>query len=149
MKRSREPEEDINPASPGLSDLDSSPHHHADHQRPAKYAELDLAVTDSDGDDGDTSSPAPVHMLCSLPPHAEMTFTSYAAYEVHYSSAHTNRCLTCRKNFPSQHLLDVHIEESHDPLAKLKREQGNHTVGPPVPPSPPPPPPPPHAANYS
>ncbi|KAJ6780505.1 hypothetical protein PWT90_02981 [Aphanocladium album] len=125
MKRSREPEQDINPASPGSPDEEASL---SGSQHMAKYTELDLATSDSDIDDDDTQPPASsVHILCSLPPHAEMAFTSYAAYEVHYSSAHTNRCLTCRKNFPSQHLLDVHIEEMHDPLAKVKREQGGYT----------------------
>ncbi|OAA74585.1 C2H2 type zinc finger domain-containing protein [Akanthomyces lecanii RCEF 1005] len=122
MKRSREPEQDINPASPINSDADMSP---SGPQHTAKYTELDPVVVDSDND---SSSPFPaVHILCSLPPHAEMAFDSYTAYETHYSSFHTNRCMACRRNFPSQHLLGVHIEETHDPIVKVKREQGVHT----------------------
>ncbi|OAA72280.1 C2H2 type zinc finger domain-containing protein [Cordyceps fumosorosea ARSEF 2679] len=56
-----------------------------------------------------------------------MAFDSYTAYEVHYNSLHTNRCLQCRKNFPSQHLLGIHIEEMHDPIVRVRRDQGAHT----------------------
>ncbi|KAG5951274.1 hypothetical protein E4U53_003457 [Claviceps sorghi] len=67
-------------------------------------------------------------MKCSLPPHREpLAFRSYQEYESHYSTFHTNRCLECRKNFPSEHLLSVHIEESHDPLVRVKRDKGEHT----------------------
>ncbi|KAG7121462.1 hypothetical protein HYQ44_003813 [Verticillium longisporum] len=33
----------------------------------------------------------------------------------------------CRKNFPSSHLLSVHIEECHDSFVAVKRERGEHT----------------------
>ncbi|KAJ4262199.1 hypothetical protein NW757_000464 [Fusarium falciforme] len=67
-------------------------------------------------------------MRCNLPPHREpLAFKTYDEYEVHYNKSHTNRCLECRKNFPSEHLLNVHIEECHDPLVTVKREKGEHT----------------------
>lgn len=121
MKRSREPEE-TDPASPaGVRDCSSSSPA-PDSQHRNKYA-----VTDS-GDEADTARPA-VNMRCFLPPHAEtLSFASYGDYEAHYNSFHTNRCLECRKNFPSQHLLDVHIEECHDPIVRVRRDQGEHTV---------------------
>lgn len=66
---------------------------------------------------------------CSLPPHREpIAFKSHQEYESHYARFHTNRCLECRKNFPSEHLLSVHIEEWHDPLVRIKRDKGEHTV---------------------
>ncbi|PMB69996.1 Zinc finger protein 511 [Beauveria bassiana] len=123
MKRSREPQDDINPASPDSPEADVPP---SGPQHTAKYTELDLDATASDTDRSKPLSSA-VHMLCSLPPHADMTFDSYTAYEAHYSSFHTNRCLQCRKNFPSQHLLGVHIEEMHDPIVRVRRDQGVHT----------------------
>ncbi|KAG5965986.1 hypothetical protein E4U57_003341 [Claviceps arundinis] len=65
---------------------------------------------------------------CSLPPHREpIAFKSHQEYESHYARFHTNRCLECRKNFPSEHLLSVHIEEWHDPLVRIKRDKGEHT----------------------
>ncbi len=123
MKRSREPEQDINPASPGSPGADMSP---SGPQHTAKYTELDPVVVDSDNDSN--SSFPTVHILCSLPPHPEMAFNSYTAYETHYSSLHTNRCLECRKNFPSEYLLGIHIEEIHDPIVRVRRDQGAHTV---------------------
>ncbi|TQW06396.1 zinc finger protein [Cordyceps javanica] len=111
----------MNPASPGSPGADmppSSPRH------TSKYTELDLSDSDTE-----RSSPSPsVRILCSLPPHSEMAFDSYTAYEAHYNSLHTNRCLQCRKNFPSQHLLGIHIEEMHDPITRVRRDQGAHTV---------------------
>ena len=86
----------------------------------SKITELDIAVCD----DGEAAA-----MRCSLPPHREpLTFKSYDEYESHYHSHHTHRCLECRKNFPSEHLLGVHIEEWHDPLVVIKRDRGEHTV---------------------
>ncbi|KAF4975281.1 hypothetical protein FZEAL_7912 [Fusarium zealandicum] len=111
MKRSRE-----------LQDLDSDPEP-ADTRlslRPVyKVTQLDSAIDDEQ----ETFA-----MRCSLPPHREpLAFKTYDDYEVHYNKSHTNRCLECRKNFPSEHLLNVHIEEYHDPLVFVKREKGEHT----------------------
>lgn len=117
MKRSREPEQDLDSDLSAEASHESSPH-------PAKISELD-AVDDDDDDSGNSS----VNMKCSLPPHREpVLFQTYTEYESHYNSFHTNRCLECLKNFPSEHLLGVHIEECHDPLVRIKREKGNHTV---------------------
>jgi hypothetical protein len=67
-------------------------------------------------------------MRCSLPPHREaLSFNTYAEYEVHYKQAHSNRCVECDRNFPSEHLLNLHIDEQHDTFIALKREKGEHT----------------------
>lgn len=130
MKRSREPEED----------LDSDPQYRQQQElghaqqtagsealRPAKIADLDSAVTDDEDDD--RQQDRPVAMKCSLPPHKEpIPFRTYGEYESHYNQFHTNRCLECRKNFPTEHLLGVHIEECHDPLVVVRRDKGEHTV---------------------
>ncbi|CAI7661676.1 unnamed protein product [Penicillium glandicola] len=69
-------------------------------------------------------------MHCSLPPHREtLSFTSYDDYEVHYLQNHVNRCSGCSKNFPTGHLLNIHIEENHDPLAAARRARGDKTYG--------------------
>lgn len=68
-------------------------------------------------------------MLCSLPPHREpVAFDSPDDYEVHYKKEHSNRCIECRKNFPSEHLLNLHIEENHDALVSVMRDRGERTV---------------------
>lgn len=66
---------------------------------------------------------------CSLPGHPRGSgFTNYAEYERHYAQAHSNRCLECRKNFPTAHILGLHIQEHHDALTEMKRERGEFTV---------------------
>lgn len=78
--------------------------------------------------DSDTTI-LPEVMHCSLPPHREtLSFTSYEDYEVHYLQSHVNRCSECSKNFPTGHLLNIHIEENHDPLAAARRARGDKTV---------------------
>ncbi|KAL2825615.1 hypothetical protein BDW59DRAFT_71552 [Aspergillus cavernicola] len=69
-------------------------------------------------------------MRCSLPPHRDtLSFSSYEDYEVHYQQAHVNRCTECARNFPTGLLLNLHIEENHDPLVAAKRERGEKTYG--------------------
>lgn len=114
MKRSREIEEELDSDSEHTQTEPSL-------RQVSKLTQLDSAIDDEE----DT-----VAMRCNLPPHREpLAFRSYDEYEVHYNKTHTNRCLECRKNFPSEHLLNVHIEECHDPLVTVKKEQGEHTVG--------------------
>ncbi|KAI0191210.1 hypothetical protein EV127DRAFT_70863 [Xylaria flabelliformis] len=116
MKRSREPEEEYPQDSIGLSNglrLEGAP------QPATKITELDESAID-------TSSY--IAMRCSLPPHREvLSFTTYGDYETHYSKTHTNRCAECYKNFPSEHLLNVHLEDCHDVFAAVRREKGEHT----------------------
>jgi len=67
-------------------------------------------------------------MRCSLPPHrGTLTFASYEEYDVHYAQTHVNRCLECKKNFPTEHFLNLHIEENHDSLVSVRRERGERT----------------------
>jgi hypothetical protein len=68
-------------------------------------------------------------MRCSLPPHrGALTFPTYEEYEIHYLQVHVNRCVECGKNFPSLHFLNIHIEETHDPLILALRDRGEKTV---------------------
>ena len=123
MKRSREVDEDSNIDFParGAAVTDSD----VNLRRVAKIHELDSAVSDQEDS-------LPI-MKCTLPPHKDpLMFKSYSEYEKHYSSFHTNRCLECRRNFPSDHLLGLHIEEWHDPLVVVKRDRGEHTVSTPL-----------------
>lgn len=120
MKRSREPQEARESASPGSDDLASSSPSDEAAEPAAKMAELDPAL-DGRG--------VGIAMKCAFPPHKDpVVFQTYEEYESHYVKVHTNRCVECRKNFPSAHLLDLHIEECHDAFLALKREKGEHTV---------------------
>ncbi|KAG6365388.1 hypothetical protein INS49_006999 [Diaporthe citri] len=110
MKRSREPEEDCEPSSTPEQDVAIVP--------VSKFVGLD---TDSSHSDSTTD------IKCSLPGHAHgMHFAKYQDYESHYHKAHSNRCLDCRKNFPSSHILNLHIREFHDALTELRKEKGDH-----------------------
>ena len=123
MKRSRGHDQDSDlEAREGESLISSRLDNHG--QPNPKLVQLDTPATaKSQGDDES------INMICSLPPHREpLSFNTYSDYEVHYNKFHTNRCLECRKNFPSEHLLGVHIEECHDPLVQVRRDKGEHTV---------------------
>jgi hypothetical protein len=89
----------------------------------SKLLQLDL-----DNSSGEASSNQTA-MKCSLPPHREtLSFPSLESYEIHYTKTHLNRCLECRKNFPTEHFLNLHIEENHDALVSVRRERGEKTV---------------------
>ncbi|RMY07450.1 hypothetical protein D0868_05344 [Hortaea werneckii] len=82
---------------------------------PQKYASLEPA-----------DRPVSV-MQCHLPPHKPLSFQGYDEYEAHYQQAHTNRCMDCKGNFPSTHLLELHLAENHDPIIAARREKGEKT----------------------
>ncbi len=118
MKRSREPEDE--PASGSASNRTGlDPPVLVDAALPrAKIAELDASAEPPQ---------AGLAMACLL--HKEkLVFATYQDYEAHYNKVHVNRCFECKSNFPSPHLLGVHIEDCHDPLVALKRDRGEHTV---------------------
>ncbi|KAI9677462.1 MAG: hypothetical protein M1817_006416 [Caeruleum heppii] len=90
-----------------------------DVERNTKYTHLDQSST---------ASPPVEVMQCSLAPHQQaLLFSSYQAYDVHYAEAHVNRCVECRKNFPTEHFLGLHIEENHDPLNAVRKTRGERT----------------------
>ncbi|RMZ81390.1 hypothetical protein DV738_g2222, partial [Chaetothyriales sp. CBS 135597] len=68
-------------------------------------------------------------MQCSLPPHATLSFCSIEAFEAHYAKEHSNRCARCQKNFPSAHLLGLHLDEHHNPLREELEAKGEKTYG--------------------
>lgn len=89
---------------------------------PLKYTELD-----------GVGLQVPEVMRCSLPPHRDpISFSSYEEYEVHYAKAHTNRCLECRKNFPTEYVVGLHIAENHDPLNEARKARGEKIVSAPA-----------------
>ena len=67
-------------------------------------------------------------MECTLPPHAPLTLDSAAAFDVHYAQEHTNRCYECDANLPSAWMLELHINERHNPLVAAQRDNDEKTV---------------------
>lgn len=120
MKRSREPEEDY-----PIGNIDS---HDGSDLTLEQRGRSAVKITGLDGSVAHTGSK--IAMRCSLPPHSReaLSFTTYEEFEVHYQKAHTNRCLECHRNFPSEHLLNVHFEDCHDAFSAVRREKGEHTV---------------------
>lgn len=82
-----------------------------------------------DSSSGEATTATAIAMRCSLPGHQQtMSFSSFEDYEVHYNKTHMNRCLECRKNFPTEHFLSLHIQENHDALIVVRKERGEKTV---------------------
>ena len=68
-------------------------------------------------------------MKCSLPPHKEvLSFSSLEEFESHFVKAHANRCTECKRNFPTEHFLNLHITENHDSLREARKARGEKTV---------------------
>ncbi|RKF54847.1 putative c2h2 type zinc finger domain protein [Erysiphe neolycopersici] len=110
-----------------LKDVENSitPAHELDatvNTEPSPYKFIEL---DQDKLDVNNIAPAPM-MCCNLPPHRDtLKFKSFEEYNVHYIKEHTNRCLECFRNFPTNHLLSLHIEENHNTLFVIKKERGD------------------------
>lgn len=46
--------------------------------------------------------------------HCHQVFDSLLRYEAHYNSSHRHVCQTCGRVYPTSHLLEVHVLETHD-----------------------------------
>lgn len=93
------------------------------------------------GDLGDDSPPSkyrstsevvpadqPGSIQCSLLPHQDTVYCcTPEEYELHYLREHSNRCSSCSKNFPSAHILSLHIDENHNVLREARAAKGERT----------------------
>ncbi|XP_048588669.1 zinc finger protein 511 isoform X2 [Nematostella vectensis] len=61
---------------------------------------------------------------CSIPGCAEV-FRSISRFDSHYKTCHWNVCRYCKKSFPSNHLLEIHILENHDTLFQMIARKSN------------------------
>ncbi|KAI8602023.1 hypothetical protein EDD21DRAFT_304305, partial [Dissophora ornata] len=59
--------------------------------------------------------------------HGDWTFPNAAAYEHHYETNHRYICETCKKPFPGEKWLELHLREVHDVMVRIKRERGEKT----------------------
>ncbi|KAI5625047.1 zinc finger protein 511 [Silurus asotus] len=50
-------------------------------------------------------------------------FDTLETYEHHYNSLHRHVCSSCKRSFPSNRLLDIHILEWHDSLFQVMAER--------------------------
>ncbi|KAK5032129.1 hypothetical protein LTS07_001852 [Exophiala sideris] len=112
VKRSR----DSSVASPDPEE--SSMDEDTNSTRHAKLNAVDMGGT----------SPERAAMQCSLPPHREpLEFASIEDFETHYAKDHSNRCTSCGKNFPTAHILALHIDENHNTFREALQAKGEKT----------------------
>lgn len=67
------------------------------------------------------------HYRCAVPGCAE-TFESITKCEEHYQLAHVHECSLCKRSFPSDHWLDLHIRESHDSFFSVCMERNRERL---------------------
>ncbi|KAL0867528.1 hypothetical protein ABMA27_008306 [Loxostege sticticalis] len=63
-----------------------------------------------------------VETACTVPG-CKFTAESLLDYENHYNASHRYACSQCKKMMPSPHLLDLHIQESHDSFFAVMAER--------------------------
>ena len=51
------------------------------------------------------------------------SFSQLHESELHYDSIHRHSCATCKKSLPSPHLLELHIQETHDSFFAVMSER--------------------------
>jgi len=111
---------------------DSQSSSHSEVDAPTPPAGDQGSVTDHDVQPGkyrqvvEENTPKSV-IYCSLPPHQLQWFTTYEEHGIHHQQHHVNRCLDCNKNFPTEHFLNLHIAENHDPIRAARKERGEKT----------------------
>lgn len=64
-------------------------------------------------------------LTCDLTPCAGTQFASHDVYRAHLKSVHHEKCMACHRTFPSNDILQLHINENHNPLLRIKQEQGD------------------------
>ncbi|XP_076830514.1 zinc finger protein 511 [Brachyhypopomus gauderio] len=78
----------------------------------------DLAATLAEDSQGPRVSEFKCHIAG-----CRQLFDTLDGYEHHYNSLHRHVCCSCKRSFPSNHLLDVHILEWHDALFQVMAEK--------------------------
>ncbi|KAJ8361624.1 hypothetical protein SKAU_G00181490 [Synaphobranchus kaupii] len=80
----------------------------------------DVATTTDEVSEAPTVSVFRCHIAgCS------QLFDTLEGYEHHYSSLHRHVCSSCKRSFPSDRLLDIHILEWHDSYFQIMAEKQN------------------------
>ena len=59
---------------------------------------------------------------CQVPGCRE-SFTQLHESETHYNAVHRHSCSVCRKSLPSPHLLELHLQETHDSFFSVMSER--------------------------
>uniref|UniRef100_V9L9W6 Zinc finger protein 511 n=1 Tax=Callorhinchus milii TaxID=7868 RepID=V9L9W6_CALMI len=68
---------------------------------------------------------AKISVFCCHIAGCSQLFDTLENYEHHYNTFHRNVCSSCKRSFPSSHLLDIHILEWHDSLFQILAAKQN------------------------
>lgn len=84
-------------------------------------------VDDDDNHANDGDTPLTASIECSLPPclYVRPRFSNSEEYELHVLTLHSFICKECNKRFPSEKILEIHIDENHNPFFVIQREKGH------------------------
>lgn len=52
-----------------------------------------------------------------------MSFDDVATFEDHYERFHRHQCAICGRQFPNIHCLEIHADENHCSIFKIKRDR--------------------------
>ncbi|CAK7891747.1 hypothetical protein CAAN1_01S06898 [[Candida] anglica] len=55
----------------------------------------------------------------------DVYFSTYVAYEAHVLSIHTHVCNQCHRSFPTETILDIHVDEVHSSYFAAKKDRGD------------------------
>ncbi|XP_078055752.1 zinc finger protein 511 [Mustelus asterias] len=73
---------------------------------------------------GEVERPKVSEFCCHIAGCSQL-FDTLENYEHHYNTFHRNVCSSCKRSFPSSHLLDIHILEWHDSLFQILAAKQN------------------------
>ncbi|XP_069741393.1 zinc finger protein 511 isoform X2 [Narcine bancroftii] len=73
---------------------------------------------------GEVEKPKVSEFCCHVTGCSQL-FDTLENYEHHYNTFHRNVCSSCKRSFPSSHLLDIHILEWHDSLFQILAAKQN------------------------
>lgn len=74
--------------------------------------------TDNDSKPNTQDNTATLHC-----PFCSTLIYGYHGFQTHFLTFHEYQCLTCNKIFPSRYILDLHIDEYHNPILKAQSER--------------------------
>lgn len=61
--------------------------------------------------------------VCDAHPGCLKSFPTVKQLEKHHYFRHMHKCETCKRSFPSPHILELHVLEAHDTLFSLMAER--------------------------
>lgn len=69
-------------------------------------------------------------VTCREPPchRNPVSFSDVGQYELHHRQFHSLVCIECHAHFPSERIMELHLEERHDPFVEAQRAKNTYKV---------------------